>query len=410
MTPQQTESPAAGSSPAAGPFWSRRWGWPHALAVVGGCSGAATCAQLLYPGSQFTLPAGLSWPVTAAWCVSWLVAGLVFSSRVLVRGIGGRHLGMTALSSVALLSLPAAVFGWRGSLTGLPMAVACACVLANLSTCVGRRLTASGRGGFPILLTHLGLLLAFAAMVAGRPRVERGTLRLTEAGPAAESFAAASGSATVLPFSVRLLDFRMERYEPNLALAKRDTVNLDWSVVPAGGRLVPGRHDRIGQYRVRVEEYIPSARIDSGRAVPCDSAGAAPAVRVAVTDSYGQPVADGWLHNASPFGQDILLRLATGTVLFLNPGKPRQFESVLELGHSDRAETLTVAVNRPARRLGWTLMQSGYDSEAGASSRLSIIEVSRDGSLPFIYTGIALVLAGVISLTLAAGRTRGRCE
>ncbi|MBM3330393.1 cytochrome c biogenesis protein ResB [candidate division WOR-3 bacterium] len=406
MPGANTESPAAGQTPAAGPFWSRQWGWPHALAMVVACGIAAVAVQLLFPRSAFELPAAQSWPAVGVWCGAWVAAGLILRSRALVRGVGGRHFGMAALSAVALLSLPAAVFGWRASLVGMPMAVASAFLLANLSACIGRRLVVPGRDNRRFLLVHTGLLIVFAAMVGGRPQVERGALRLVEAGESAAVLRGRAGNAIALPFAVRLLDFRMEAYEPTLTIARRDTVAQDWTVQPGSTRLVSGRIVRIDRYSIRVEEFIARASVVDGQAIQCDSSGAGPAARVTVSDDAGIPVADGWLHNATPFGPDIFLRLATGTVLFLNPGKPKWFESALELDYGGRAETVAVAVNRPVRRHGWTLMQSGYDSEAGAASRLSVIEVVRDRALPFIYAGISLLLLGVAWMALAAGRER----
>jgi hypothetical protein len=232
-------------------------------------------------------------------------------------------------------------------------------------------------------------------------------LRLVEAGAAATSLELGSGTTVALPFSVRLLDFRMERYAPTLTLARRDPATGTWAVQAGRRSLIPGQTERLGDYAVRVEEYLVRARVDGdGTVLACDSSGAGPAARVAVTDSAGQPVAEGWLHAASWFGSDLFQRLAEGTVLLLDPGKPKQFASTLELGLDGRAETVAVAVNQPARRHGWTLMQSGYDAEAGPASRLSVIDVGRDRSLPFIHVGIGLVLVGVILMALAPNRKR----
>ena len=76
-------------------------------------------------------------------------------------------------------------------------------------------------------------------------------------------------------------------------------------------------------------------------------------------------------------------------------GQPRRFASEIEIAEPDgHTATATVDVNHPVRIGSWKLYQSGYDTEAGPDSRISILELVRDPWLPAVYTGIFMMLAG----------------
>jgi hypothetical protein len=47
---------------------------------------------------------------------------------------------------------------------------------------------------------------------------------------------------------------------------------------------------------------------------------------------------------------------------------------------------------------GWKIYQFGYDTQQGANSRISILELVSDPWLPFVYTGIYMMLAGAVCM------------
>ena len=78
-------------------------------------------------------------------------------------------------------------------------------------------------------------------------------------------------------------------------------------------------------------------------------------------------------------------------------GSPRRYASEVTIIDRDgKTVTATVEVNRPVRIGGWKLYQYGYDTEAGADSRISILELVRDPWLPAVYAGIFMMLAGAM--------------
>ena len=66
----------------------------------------------------------------------------------------------------------------------------------------------------------------------------------------------------------------------------------------------------------------------------------------------------------------------------------------------------TVEVNKPVEVEGWKIYQYGYDTQMGAMSQISILELVSDPWLPFVYTGIYLMMGGAVCMFVFGGRKR----
>ena len=88
-------------------------------------------------------------------------------------------------------------------------------------------------------------------------------------------------------------------------------------------------------------------------------------------------------------------------------GSPRRFASDIEIqtktGNKLRT---TVEVNKPVKVGGWNIYQYSYDTQMGAMSQISILELVRDPWLPLVYTGIYMMLAGAVCTFLFGGKKR----
>ena len=95
-------------------------------------------------------------------------------------------------------------------------------------------------------------------------------------------------------------------------------------------------------------------------------------------------------------------------------GSPRRFASditiirnnALSSDHSPLTPKMeaTVEVNKPVEVDGWKIYQYGYDTQMGAMSEYSILELVSDPWLPLVYTGIYMMLAGAVCMFLFGGR------
>ena len=87
-------------------------------------------------------------------------------------------------------------------------------------------------------------------------------------------------------------------------------------------------------------------------------------------------------------------------------GSPRRFASDIQiLTKTGEDIRTTIEVNKPVEVDGWKIYQYGYDTQMGAMSQISILELVSDPWLPLVYTGIYMMLAGAICMFL-----KGKCK
>ena len=88
-------------------------------------------------------------------------------------------------------------------------------------------------------------------------------------------------------------------------------------------------------------------------------------------------------------------------------GSPRRFASDIQiLTKTGKNIQTTVEVNKPVEVDGWKIYQYGYDTQMGAMSQTSILELVSDPWLPLVYTGIYMMLAGAVCM-FVMGRRKG---
>jgi len=84
-------------------------------------------------------------------------------------------------------------------------------------------------------------------------------------------------------------------------------------------------------------------------------------------------------------------------------GSPKRFASeILIITKSGEDIEAVVDVNKPCEAEGWKIYQFSYDTQMGAQSQTSILELVRDPWLPLVYTGIYMMLAGAVIMLLGA--------
>ena len=88
-------------------------------------------------------------------------------------------------------------------------------------------------------------------------------------------------------------------------------------------------------------------------------------------------------------------------------GSPKRFASEIQiLTKSGKKIETTVDVNKPVEVEGWKIYQYGYDTQMGAMSQTSILELVRDPWLPAVYTGIYMMLAGAVCMFIFGNKKK----
>ena len=99
-------------------------------------------------------------------------------------------------------------------------------------------------------------------------------------------------------------------------------------------------------------------------------------------------------------------------------GSPKRFASEISIevrgeGQEVRGASkiqATVDVNKPVEVDGWKIYQYGYDTQMGAMSQTSILELVSDPWLPLVYTGIYMMLAGAVCMFVFGKGVKGKLK
>ena len=92
-------------------------------------------------------------------------------------------------------------------------------------------------------------------------------------------------------------------------------------------------------------------------------------------------------------------------------GSPKRFASEIQiLTKTKKNIETTVDVNKPYEVDGWKIYQYGYDTQMGAQSQISILELVSDPWLPLVYTGIYMMLAGAMCIFIFGKGVKRKSE
>lgn len=129
--------------------------------------------------------------------------------------------------------------------------------------------------------------------------------------------------------------------------------------------------------------------------------------RVKMITTIGEPEWRALTQDGAIKEMDITIELKKFIMETYDDGSPKRFASEIQIQtKSGRSIEVVVDVNKPYEVDGWKIYQYGYDTQMGALSQVSILELVCDPWLPFVYTGIYLMLAGAVCLFVLGDRRK----
>jgi ABC-type transport system involved in cytochrome c biogenesis permease subunit len=123
--------------------------------------------------------------------------------------------------------------------------------------------------------------------------------------------------------------------------------------------------------------------------------------RVKMITSIGEPKWRALEQDGTIKEMPIAIELKKFIMETFENGKPKRFASEIQiLTKTGKNIETTIDVNKPFEVDGWKIYQYGYDTQMGAESQISILELVSDPWLPWVYAGFYMMLAGAIVMTL----------
>jgi hypothetical protein len=271
-----------------------------------------------------------------------------------------------------------------------------------LLTCLGmvilKRILPLTTRNLGFLLNHAGLWIILLAGALSTGDLKRISIQLTEGNEFTNSGIDQSGNEIKLPFEIKLLDFAIDEYPPEIGIGNPETGEIINESGSTLFRIKEHEEYPIKEWIIKVNKIITDAYPRKDGFISIDSVGAAPATFVSVINTRTNHTIEGWLSCGSNAFTPVFINLDNQNVLFMERPKPAKYSSVLETIQDGLIDTLSIEVNNPVRIKGYALYQVGYDEHSGKWSSVSIIEAVKDPWLPVVYIGIIMVLAGSVYL------------
>lgn len=276
-----------------------------------------------------------------------------------------------------------------------PFLIAGVYLFISLGLVILRRSYPFSRRNLGFLLNHFGLWLTLVAIAVGSGDLQRLRISIFENGDFVDKGVKTGHEVYHLPFSLKLLDFKMETYNPKIMLSDTTGVLSE----KQKGEIMPviekGSEYKLNNYGIKIVNILTSAARTGKGYIPSEEPMAAAAALVHVENLNTGDSVTHWLCSGSAVMLPEYILLEKNLGLWLLKPEPKRFESVVVLKtRVGDVDTVTIEVNRPYKTRGWNFYQIGYEENMGPASQLSIIEAVYDPWLPVVYAGIILLMAG----------------
>lgn len=275
-----------------------------------------------------------------------------------------------------------------------------------------RRICSFSLKQIPFLCNHLGLFIVLVCGVLGSADMHRVTMR-TKVGKAEWRVADQNGNVHELPLAIELKDFTIDEYPPKLMLINNVNGKPLSETQPEQMLVEEGNAKGIlNGWNVEVLEVLDMAASmasgDTIKYVDWHSVGATSAVNVRATSADGSVVREGWVSCGSFAFPYQALRLNDESSMVMLDREPKRFAShVMMYSQSGVKLDTVVEVNKPVEIEGWKVYQLSYDEVKGRWSDISVFELVADPWLPWVYTGIIMMIFGVIFMFVFSSKTIG---
>lgn len=255
------------------------------------------------------------------------------------------------------------------------------------------------------VLNHLGLFIALFAGVLGSSDLQRLRMQTSLLKPEWRATNDA-GELKELPIAIELKSFDIDQYPPKLFAISNQTGKVQPEGHPQAVLVEDSIvHGQLLDWDIEVTNYLPMAAAmhgkDSTKYVNFMSHGATSAVYV---KAYKKGVTkEGWVSCGNYMFPHCALTLDKDVSIVMPVREPKQYSSSVDIFIKDGdGAKATIEVNKPLAIAGWKIYQVSYDESMGRWSNISVFELVRDPWLPYVYTGICMMLLGALGLFFVA--------
>lgn len=246
----------------------------------------------------------------------------------------------------------------------------------------------------PAVVMHASFFVILAAAVFGSGEKTRFRVTAVQGRPIGMGVTE-EGRPQELPFTLLLKEFSLDEYPPRIYRYTSQGLSKDFVAMEA-----LGCQGELDTWQLECLDYLEMAGLlsEDSAFVAMNHVGATTALYVRAISSVTPETAEGWVSSGSFLFAGSTLPLPDGSELVMPYREVKKYLSTVEVIDGDEKHEFDIAVNHPASLGAWKIYQSGYDSERGRWSTMSILECVRDPWYPIIHVAMWMVLVGGVMM------------
>ena len=407
-------------------MFEKKWGMKDGFAIGIGIIVIGLVLQFSVGAVDWSL---LRWPVNIIIMTIFAVAAVVFyalRSRIhILRFLPTMPCAVPALMLTALITIVMGLtrqvpdgqqatdsLGITRMLSFWPFVLLYVYVALILSQVVIMQLLHFKWRKLPSFVSHLGLLVALLTATLGSADMQRLTMTVNKDNPESRVYDSNTGAAKQLNISIQLKDFTIDEYPPKLMYYDEVSGMMLPESNPATLLIDDGfNRGTLQGWNIEVDSVLdeahPVAVGDSTYYEEWHETGAVTAIHLKATAQEGGRSMEGWVTAGSYLYPYQLLKVTEHQYIIMAEREPQRYVSKVEIvTESGKHEEADILVNQPYSTMGWKIYQLSYDVDRGKWSEISVLELVRDPWLPYVYTGIYMMIAGAVMLLFTAQRRK----
>jgi hypothetical protein len=404
-------------------LWKFPWGYAESFIIATVLLITGFLLEVATKGRVVIKP---QWPYNLL--VGLLFAGVLFlidslfKKHALVKWLSSIPACISSISLFSVLALMLGIIPQNGSGHGIingsgimhisrswPFLLSQVYLLTTLGLVILRRALPLKGKNIGFLLNHFGLWLIITAALLGSGDLKRLRMALEEGSNPVQVALGEDLRLYLIPFSVKLVDFNIEEYNPKISVYNKKTGEYLTDSKNPDITFRKGLKSKILKWNITISEFYGSSGISAGIYEPSSVRGSAPAALICAVKRTAHDTVSGWITCGSYTIPPQNLDLDSIHTLVMKPPEARKFSSILEIYNNEiNADTIEIEANSPVTIKGWKIYQAGYNDKMGKWSDISIIELVRDPWLPLVYSGIFLLLAGAVYIFWTGRKIRNK--
>jgi len=393
-------------------MWNFPWKFKESFAIAFGLLFIGFALELVTP-PVFQSP--LEYPANIIAGISFVLVlvlvHFVFIKNSFVRWLSSVPAAISAISILALLTLLMGFIPQEDSFSHLFNKIGLTHLIQSwpflfiviyfevvLGLTILRRLRNPQLKDLIFGLNHLGLWIIVFAVAFGSGDLKRWNMYINEGETVWYAYDSKENKHE-LDFAFKLKDFKIEQYNPKVAIFSSDDYSVPKKYNDALFVADQGRSQSIGDWNVKIDTVYNYAISQGDRYFKKRTEGSAFAAYIEARNKKTDNIRRGWISPGSYRMKPAALKLSKQYMISLTQPEPKRYSSELVLYTKDGVKKpVTLEVNKPFKIKGWKVYQQGYNERKGRWSELTILEIVKDPWLPVVYIGIFMLMAGAVML------------